>query len=368
MNSIDTVGGIALKHSSENNNLSEEENILLGVIRGLEVGPKDPETGETIITEELKVRPTQDGVTAVSSRRLKAQNEDANCAALLKLLVQKKLLLFDGEIYTLTHTGRIIGKNVRTKWYSEMYDDILVRSAESAAHARFCERVFGKNLFQYNVLDMDQLEAMLETLALQPDDYVLDLGCGLGKITEYISIKTDARILGIDFAEKVIRWAQTNIHSPKDRLKFQVGDMNELALPAATFDAIIAIDTLYAMHLDDLDATINKLKESLKPTGQMGIFYAQYQEPTESPDILQAENTEMAKALTKNGLSFETIDFTKNAHEIWRHELAVAQELREKFEQEGNLDLCEDRIKQSKGLISRFDNHQQRRYFYHVQF
>ncbi|MFW9917243.1 MAG: methyltransferase domain-containing protein [Candidatus Thorarchaeota archaeon] len=365
MNSIRKTKDIALKDNSESRDLSEEEKTLLGVIRALEIRPKDPETGESIVTKEMRVKLTKDGIKAFGSLRFKEQM--ANCPALLEALLQKKLLHLDGELYSLTDTGRIIGKNVRTKWHSEIYNDILVRSAESGAHASFCERVFGKNLCQYNVLDMEQLEVMLKILSLQPDDYVLDLGCGLGKITEYIAVKTDAQILGIDFAEKVIRWAQTNIPSPRNRVKFQVGDMNELALPASTFDAIIAIDTLYPVNLDDLDTTIGRLKTLLKPTGQMGIFYAQYQGSREFPDILQPENTEMAKALTKNGLSFETIDFTDNAHEIWRRELAAAQDLREKFEQEGNLDLCEERINQSKELIPRFENQQQRRYFYHVQ-
>ncbi|MFW9917244.1 MAG: class I SAM-dependent methyltransferase [Candidatus Thorarchaeota archaeon] len=366
MNSIDMAGGIALKHNSDSKYLSEEEKILLGVIQWLGIRPKDPETGETIITEELKVRPTQDGIAAVSNRRLKAQNENVNCAALLEALVQKKLLVFDEEIYTLTDAGRIIGKDVLAKWSSEYFDDILVRSAESEAHASFCERVFGKNLCQFNVLDMEQLEAMLEILSLQPKDYVLDLGCGLGKIAEYIATKTGARVLGIDFAEKAIRWAQTHTQSLDGGLVFQVGDMNDLALPPSTFDAIIAIDTLYSWNVADQGATIGKLKTLLKPTGQMGIFHDQYQ-GTEPPDILKPENTEIGKALTKNGLLFETIDFTENSHNFWRRELAVAQDLREIFEKEGNLDLCEERIRDSKEQIDHHDNYQQRRYFYHVK-
>ncbi|MFX0114430.1 MAG: class I SAM-dependent methyltransferase [Candidatus Hodarchaeota archaeon] len=355
-----------MKDSSENLNLSEEEKILLGVLQWLEVRPKDPETGETIITEELKVKPTQDGIATVSSRRLKAQNENANCAILLELLVQKKLLLFNEETYALTDAGRIIGKSVLTKWSSEFFDDILVRSAESEAHALFCERVFGKNLCQFNVMDMPQLEAMLKILNLQSTDYVLDLGCGLGKITEYIATRTGARVLGIDFAEKVIHWAQRHTHSLDGNLTFQVGDMNDLALPSSTFDAIIAIDTLYPWNVADQEVMIRKLKTLLKPTGQMGIFYDQYQ-GAELPDILKPKNTGIGKALTKNGLPFKTIDFTEHSHDFWRRELAVAQELKEMFEKEGNLDLCEERIRDSKEQIEHFDNHQQRRYFYHVQ-
>ncbi|MFW9993962.1 MAG: hypothetical protein ACFFD4_18100, partial [Candidatus Odinarchaeota archaeon] len=56
-----------------------------------------------------------------------------------------------------------------------------------------------------------------------------------------------------------------------------------------------------------------------------------------------------------------------SARNFWIRELAVAQELREMFEQEGNLDLCEQRIEDSKEVIRKIDNQQERRYFYHVQ-
>ncbi|MFX0066835.1 MAG: class I SAM-dependent methyltransferase [Candidatus Hermodarchaeota archaeon] len=354
-----------MKNSSKKKDLSEEEKTLLGVIRGLEVLPKDPETGESIISEEKKIRPTKDGITILSGRALKDRID--KIPLLLETLVQKNCLLFDGETYSMTGMGRRIGKDMRTKWASEWYGDILVRSAESEAHALFCERVFGKNLCQFNVLDMEQLEAMLEALNLQPNDYVLDLGCGLGKIAEYISNRTGARFLGIDFAVEAIRWAQENTDNTDDKLTFQVGNLNELDLPLNTFDAIIAIDTLYPWNIDDLDTTMKKLTDYLKPNGQMGIFCAQIIGPNESQERLQSKNTQMATALTKNGLGFKTIDFTEDALQFWIRELSVAQELREMFEKEGNLDLCEQRIADSKNTLNNIKNQRQRRYFYHVK-
>ncbi|MFX1255968.1 MAG: methyltransferase domain-containing protein [Promethearchaeota archaeon] len=354
-----------MKHSSEKINISEEEKILLGVIRGLEVLPKDPETGESIISEEKKIKPTKDGITGLSGRALKDHIDKV--PLLLEALVQKNCLLFDGEIYSMTDMGRTIGKDMRTKWASEWYGDILVRSAESEAHALFCERVFGKNLYQFNVLDMKQLEAMLEALNLQPDDYVLDLGCGLGKIAEYISNRTGARFLGIDFAVEAIRWAQENTDSKDDKLTYQVGNFNELDFPLSMFDAIIAIDTLYPWNINNLDTTIKKLKGYLKPKGQMGIFLAQIIAPNESQEKLQSEKTQMGTALTKNGLGFKTIDFTEDALQFWIRELSVAQELREMFEKEGNLELCEQRIADSKNTLNNINNQRQRRYFYHIQ-
>ncbi|MFX0170736.1 MAG: class I SAM-dependent methyltransferase [Candidatus Hodarchaeota archaeon] len=349
--------------TSENVDLSKEEKILLGMIYGLEILPKDPQSGEIIINDDLKIKLTKEGIMELRT----IKNKISNCPAVLDALIQKSFLSLKEKLYSLTETGRKIGKKMRTKQISEWFGDILVRSANSPAYGLFCERVFGKNLSQFNVLDMDQLESMLKTLNLNSSDIVLDLGCGIGKIADYISTKTGARIHGLDFAEQVIHYAQTYIQSRNSNLVFQVGNINELNFPPSSFTAIIAIDSLYSWNVEDMEATIAILKEILTPNGQMGIFTAQFREKNESLDVLKAENTKMAKALAKNGLTFETIDFTENARNVWIQETAVATELKEMFEKEGNLDLCEERLEDSKQTLQRIEKQQQRRYFYHVR-
>ncbi len=356
---------ITINNNSEDQTLTEEEEILLGVFLGLENLPIDPETDERIISPERKIALTKEGIISFDTQRLK--DRDVHYPSLLESLVNKRYLLLDEEKYALSGNGRIIGKKRHSIWLNDFYNDILVRSANSKAHALFCEQVFGKNLCQYNVLDMDQLETMLNALNLQANDFVLDLGCGLGKISEYISFKTEARVLGIDFAKEVIQWAKENTDSQNGKLSFQVNNMNELNFPPATFNAIISIDTLYDWNGIDHNSIIKKLKGFLKPTGQMGIFYAQFRALEDSLDVLKAENTDVAKALTKNGIPFQSVDFTENGKKIWQRELSATSELREMFEKEGNLDLCEQRIADSKKVLNFIENQQERRYFYHVQ-
>ncbi|MHA2303880.1 MAG: class I SAM-dependent methyltransferase, partial [Candidatus Hodarchaeales archaeon] len=255
---------------------------------------------------------------------------------------------------------------IHSNQMSDWYNNNLIRCTKSKAYALFCEKVFGKNLSQFNVLDMDQLETLISTLSLNVNDLVLDLGCGLGKITEYIQMKTGAKITGIDFAEHLIQWAKDNIEATDNTLEFQVGNINELVFPASSFDAIYAIDTLYPTNVDDLEVTIAKLKELVKPNGQLGIFFAQIIESKEQQHFLEPNQTKMALALKNNRLSFTVIDFTQNARDIWEREITIGNNLREMFEKEGNLDLCEDRIADGKRCVYRIDNQLQKRYFYHV--
>lgn len=348
---------------SKKESITEDENIILGIIYGLEQRKKDPETGEIIINEQLKIKPDKEGIIKLGSFRFKDKTD--KWPLLLEGLTQKQYLILTDKCYSLSDNGRILGKKIQTKWVCEMYDDLLLRCIKSEAYGQFCDRVFGKNLCQYNAMDMKQLDKMLECLNLNDAKLVLDLGCGIGKVTEYISNKTGAKIIGVDFSTKAIEWAQNNIQTKNKKLSFQVGNINELTFEPKTFDAIISIDTLYTV--DDIDKVIRKLKEILKSKGQLGIFFGQYREPSESEEILRPENTKIGKSLHSNGLSFQSFDFTKNAKQIWIREVAVVEELKEEFEKEDNLILYNDRKEDSGKVLNWIENNQQKRYLYHAK-
>ncbi|NPD89773.1 MAG: class I SAM-dependent methyltransferase [Asgard group archaeon] len=352
-----------MNNDSKSNQCSDEETEALGIVTTFFLLKKDPETGETILNKDTKVKATQEGFETLTQLHFK--NKLKNWEELLPNLTQKNLLLLEDELYSLTDEGRKIGKEIRSKWHSKWYDNILIRCTKSEAYGLFCEKVFGKNLIQFNASDMEQLDTMINYLQLQPDNLVLDMGCGLGKVAEYIVEKTGAKVVGIDFSEETINWAKEHIQAKNENLEFQLQNFNRLDFPPSTFDAIISIDTFY--FVEDFDVMLKKLKQILQPGGQMGIFFAQIISENDPVELLEAENTKMAKALTQNNLEYKAIDFTINAKNLWQRELAAAEELKEMFEKEGNLVLYEDRIADSKNVIRCIENNLQRRFFYHIK-
>jgi len=352
-----------MTNGSKSNQCSEEETQALGIITTFFLLKTDPETGETILNEDTKVKATQEGFEALT--QLHFNNKVQNWEELLTNLIQKNFLVLAGELYSLTEEGRKIGKEVRAKWHSKRYDDILIRCTKSKAYSLFCEKVFGRNLIQFNASDMEQLDTMINSLQLQPDGLVLDMGCGLGKVAEYVVEKTDVKLVGIDFSEAAINWAREHIQAKNEKLEFHIQNFNKLAFPPSTFDAIISIDTFY--FVEDFDVMIKKLKQILKPGGQMGIFFAQIITEYDPKELLEAENTKLAKALTRNDLEYEVTDFTDNIKKLWQREVTTAEELKEMFEQEGNLILYEDRIADSHNVIRNLENNLQRRFFYHIK-
>jgi ubiquinone/menaquinone biosynthesis C-methylase UbiE len=337
------------------------ERRILAVLSVFESGRKVEDSGEYVLSDGRRVRPTVEGVKSFLSDG--STIEATKMGASAEQLMKKGLVTKKADCYFLSNGGKKLGRKCRNERMSKGYDSLFSRTETSKAYSIFCERVFGKDLSQYNVLDMEQLNNLVEKLALKPGEVALDLGCGNGRITEYISHLTGAKMVGLDFASEVIKNAQRRTVDKKDRLIYVTGDMDELSFDEESFDAIISIDTLY--FVESIDATIRKLKSLLKPTsGRMAIFYDQSRDSDEPKDVLLPENTKVGAALNNNNLAYEAVDYTTSSREIWVREIEAAEELKELFVKEGNADIYEDRAQDAKRTLEKVENGRQVRYLY----
>ncbi|MFX0204766.1 MAG: class I SAM-dependent methyltransferase [Candidatus Hodarchaeota archaeon] len=228
----------------------------------------------------------------------------------------------------------------------------------------FCNKVYGHDLSQMNRMDKPQFNKLLEQLHLTENDRVLDLGCGLGKITEEISDITQAKLTGVDFATDAIISAQKRTKRKRNRLNFIEADINNLTFPLKSFTSVIAIDSLYGDFIDDLNDIINKLVKFLKPHGQMGILHTEY---SLDKSDLSPQTTEVALALTKSDLSYNIWEFTENEQLLLQRKLSVASDLEDKFQSTNQHQLYERIVKHSEKLLSRIKKGQSRRFFYYVK-
>jgi SAM-dependent methyltransferase len=346
------------------NNFSDMSNLerrILAVLSVFESSRKLKDSGEYVLPDGRRVRPTADGAKSFLSdgATIEATKMDASVGQLVKMgLVTKK-----ADCYFLSDIGKKLGRKCRNERMSKGYDSLLSRTETSQAYSMFCQRVFGKDLSQYNVLDMEQLNTLIEKMELKPSEVALDLGCGNGRIAEYISDLTGAKMVGLDFAAEVIKKAQHRTINKKDRLTYVVGDMDDLSFEEGSFEAIISIDTLY--FVEGIDATIRKLKSLLKPSsGRLAIFYDQFCDPDEPRDVLLPENTKVGVALSNNDLVYEAVDYTASSRGIWIREIEAAEELKELFVKEGNGDIYEDRAQDAKRTLETIENGRQVRHFY----
>ncbi len=282
-------------------------------------------------------------------------------------LTAKGLIDGDESGYRLTEAGSPLGyayNRERPDKYWYYYRRFYPAAYASATHSRLCKRVFGKDLCQEGMVDMTALEDLLARLDLKSGDRLLDLGCGAGIIAEYISDQTGARVTGLDYAAPAIAVANERTAKKRTRLTFVTGDMNALDLPEQSFDAAISLDTLY--WVADLADTLSQVVRTIKPGGQIGIFMLQGRGEDDPPEILEADNTKLAQALSKLNLTYDAYDYTAQNAEFWQRIWKAATDLRDDFEAEGNGFIAASLIREAEedffpaieaGTLTRYFHH-----------
>ncbi len=338
--------------------LNTAEKQFLTLLRGVERQPKDIETGEKVDAniETLKKR----GKFYFSE---KLDSMTFNEETILKLF-DNKLVEQQETIFKLTNEGKGLAKKARKNLLNKNNNDIYKILNSSKTLANITKQVYGKDLGQNNMMTMPELNVLLEVLKITPEDSVIDLGCGTGKITEYISDVTQAQVIGIDIASEAIKLAQERTQKKKEKLEFRVDDMDDLSIPPASVDCVIAIDSLY--FVEDLENTLVYMKTILKPQGRMGLFYSASCLPKESKDKLHPDKTKLAKALQKHDLNYQTFDFSIEEKEFWNSIKDLYVKYKEGMEQEGNLALQKDFYKDAEYHAKAYQEGRRSRHLYVV--
>ncbi len=266
-------------------------------------------------------------------------------------------------VWTLTEPGVPLAQEQLKGVMRKAFGEGLVRKANSATYAEYCRRVYGDGTFHFNMVDNPQLERLLAVAEFGPEHEFVDLGCAVGGLTASIAARTGARGLGLDFADPVVEFAR-RVHG-SDRLTFEVGDLEELDLPAVRFDAALCIDTLYFPR--DLDQTVGDILACLKPGGRLVAFFSVSRNEDQPEKSLEADDSLLAAALRHHGVSYEVEEFTELGHALWRRARVAADSLKQAWLDEGYEADWRSRDKETACVLARYDEGRSRRYLYTAQ-
>lgn len=104
---------------------------------------------------------------------------------------------------------------------------------------------------------------------LQPSASILDVGCGSGRpIADYL-IKGGFDVYGLDFSEKLIKYAEQII----TKEKLFIDDICDFTTDIK-FDAIICWFTLFHIHANNHFHVLEKFHSLMKPNGILLITFA----------------------------------------------------------------------------------------------
>lgn len=132
-----------------------------------------------------------------------------------------------------------------------------------------------------------RIQWAVETLAVAPDDHLLEIGCGTGVavalIAEHLS---GGKIVAIDRSEKMIAQARKKNQAliEAGQVDFQVADVETMDFGEMRFNKIFAVNVnlFWTKPAAELQGVIKRLKSCLQAGGNLYLFY-------EPPDISQTQ-------------------------------------------------------------------------------
>jgi SAM-dependent methyltransferase len=104
----------------------------------------------------------------------------------------------------------------------------------------------------------------VETVRSYKDARVLDVGCGSGRIGEFVLDAGTSRYLGIDFSEPMLDLAKTRLERFSDRVELKLGDFLETPIDGQ-FDVVLALGLFD--YLPDPQRFTSRMFELCAPGG-----------------------------------------------------------------------------------------------------
>jgi SAM-dependent methyltransferase len=101
----------------------------------------------------------------------------------------------------------------------------------------------------------------------------IDFGCGHGNFAHALLEKGAAFVLGIDYGEASIRYAEAardRLGVPPERLQFRLESVYDVAEPDAAFDFAIQNGVIH--HVDDEDRAYREIHRVLRPGGWIWVY------------------------------------------------------------------------------------------------
>jgi len=169
----------------------------------------------------------------------------------------------------------------------------------------------------FNIGGAASMDRLAELCHVDGDAVVLDVGCGTGGNSCYLAEKYGCRVVGVDIAEHMIRYAEKRVEEMglTDRVSFQVGDAYGLDFPEDSFDAVLTVFT--SQFLDPARA-FPEFHRVLKEGGRLGIneMYRADQVPPES-----VERVDYGERVFRE---LTDLPFTLRSPSVWREAFAAA--------------------------------------------
>lgn len=150
--------------------------------------------------------------------------------------------------------------------------NFLKDTLKIASKKKFWEKIYKKD--ETHWLDKDISKLTKDAVKRYgPFENVLEIGSAGGIDTFYLAKHTKNRIIGIDLVEDAVETAKQNLKDQsdkiKEKIKFQVGDVEKLKFPDSHFDFIYSLSVL---HSTDISKSLKEIHRVLTESGHAVLY------------------------------------------------------------------------------------------------
>ena len=112
-----------------------------------------------------------------------------------------------------------------------------------------------------------------EQLGISGQERVLEVGFGGGDLIEWILSATEAKAIGVDASEPMVKRARARFRREvgQGRLRLEQGVADALPLPGASIDKACSVNSLY--FWPDMEAALAEFARVLRPGGRLVLCF-----------------------------------------------------------------------------------------------
>jgi arsenite methyltransferase len=136
-----------------------------------------------------------------------------------------------------------------------------------------------------SVVQFDHGKILIEALGLRPGERVLDVGCGTGRLAEYVAglVAPGGIVVGIDPLPYRVAIAQSRA---SNGLGFSVGRAEDLSQFAAGQFDVVYLNSVFHW-IEDKSRVLSEIYRVLKPGGRIGLNTQDPSRPHQSRELVR---------------------------------------------------------------------------------
>jgi ubiquinone/menaquinone biosynthesis C-methylase UbiE len=174
--------------------------------------------------------------------------------------------------------------------------------------------------------NIDKVRPRLEQLDIENLHDVLELGCGIGSVSAYLSEIYQMNVVGTDFDPAQVDIARSN-YPENYRLQFRVEDASNLSFEDGSFDLVLSQNVFH--HIPAWDVAVYEVSRVLRQGGYfiwLDLVFPRFVVTLFQPLVKNYgmyTDDEIEKVFVKNGFSLQYAE--KLAHGPFTHHHVVLQ-------------------------------------------